>query len=154
MIGIEKEKTCAVTGHRTVLSDLSKKNLKQEILKVINKGVDTFLVGMAVGFDTICFNVLEEIRKEIPIKIIACIPCPNQDKNFSLSQKREYERMNDVSDRRLLISKSYTSGCMLKRNRFMVDNSDYLICYLRQNRGGTFYTVTYAKEKNKNIIKI
>lgn len=154
MMGIESSKTCAVTGHRAVGADLSREKLKKALLELINKGVDSFLVGMAVGFDTICFNVLEELRKDFNIKIIACIPCPNQDKNFSQKQKIEYERMNDVSDRRLLISNSYTSGCMLKRNRFMVDNSDYLVCYLRDNKGGTFYTVNYATSKNKTIVRV
>ena len=48
---------------------------------------------MALGFDTVCFQILEEIRKEKDIKIIACVPCSTQAEKFSLEQKKEYDRM-------------------------------------------------------------
>ena len=154
MIEIVKNKACAVTGHRSLGLDFNKSLLKEKFLEVIDKGVDTFLVGMAVGFDSVCFKVLEDIRKQKNIKIIACIPCKNQDVNFSKEQKIEYRKMVNSADEYVLISKDYTPGCMLKRNRFMVDNSEYLICYLRQSSGGTKYTVDYAQKKGKNIISI
>ena len=50
---------------------------------------------MAVGFDTVCFQILEEIRRLLPIKIIACIPCEHQDQKFSFKQQKEYKRMQE-----------------------------------------------------------
>ena len=154
MIEIVKSKACAVTGHRNLGQDFSKNLLKEKLLEVINKGVDTFLVGMAIGFDSACFKVLEEIQQQKNIKIIACIPCENQDVNFTKEQKIEYRKMVNSAYEVVLISKNYTPSCMLKRNRFMVDNSEYLICYLRQDNGGTKYTVDYAQKLGKNIIRI
>ena len=154
MIKVDKSKTCAVTGHRNLGFDFDKSLLKASVLEVINKGVDTFLVGMAVGFDSVCFKVLEDIRKQKNIKIIACIPCKNQDINFTQSQKIEYKKMLNSADEQVLVSEEYTPGCMFKRNRFMVDNSNYLICYLRSSSGGTIYTVNYAQKLGKNIIKL
>lgn len=43
---------------------------------------------------------------------------------------------------------------MLDRNRYMVDNSSTLIHYLRSNRGGTSYTVSYAQKQNIQLIGI
>ena len=43
---------------------------------------------------------------------------------------------------------------MQQRNRHLVDNSSYLICYKRKNTGGTVYTYNYAKKKNLHIIEI
>ena len=154
MIKIDKSRACAVTGHRSLGYDFDKNLLEIEILKLIDSGVNTFLVGMAVGFDSACFKVLEQIRKQKEIKIIACIPCKNQDINFTDKQKLEYRKMVNSADGYVLVEQEYTKGCMLKRNRYMVDNSEYLICYLRNNLGGTKYTVDYAQKKGKNIIRI
>lgn len=42
---------------------------------------------------------------------------------------------------------------MLKRNRFMVDNSNFIIgSWDGRKRGGTYYTLNYAKKLNREII--
>lgn len=151
---IDKEKTLAVTGHRNLKNDISKKKLKEVFIEQIKLGVDTFLIGMAVGFDMLCFQALEELRKKHKITLIACVPCRGQHKNFSEKDKKEYIRQVNSADYYKLICEEYTSYCMLKRNRFMVDNANTLVCYLRENSGGTFYTVNYAKEKGVKIIEV
>ena len=142
-----KYKTLCVSGHRRVGSDLDIDKLRYALNTFIDNGFERVMVGMAVGFDTICFHILEEIRKQKKVKIIACIPCPQQDKPFSLEQKKEYRRMVESADERVILSECYTPYCMIKRNRYMVDNSIILIAYLNDNKGGTFSTVNYAKEK-------
>ena len=42
----------------------------------------------------------------------------------------------------------------VKRNRHLVDNSSACISYLTENKGGTFYTVNYAKSKGVEVINI
>ena len=37
---------------------------------------------------------------------------------------------------------------------FMVDNASVLVAYLRQNKGGTAFTVNYAKSKNIDVIYV
>ena len=151
---INPEYTVCVSGHRSVDNTLDKKRVREVFIKLIESGKDTFLVGMAVGFDTLCFNILEDIKKESNIRIIACIPCETQSKNFSLEQKKEYERMLLVADEKVYVSKEYTPYCMFKRNKFMVDNSCVLVCYLRKPKGGTFNTYKYAQNVDKPIINV
>lgn len=152
-IFINKARACAVTGHR-VIKNIDTEKLKLLFYSLIEKGYDTFLIGMALGFDKLCFEILREIRKEKNIKLIACIPCQNQDLKFSLSQKNEYRKMLEEADENYYVGKEYTPSCMQKRNEFMVDNSSLLVAYLRQNKGGTFNTVKYAEKKNQIIINI
>lgn len=151
---IDKIKTCAFTGHRILKSDYNKTELTRVVQTLINGGFNTFLIGMAVGFDTECFKILEELRKKKPIKIIACIPCVSQDYKFSTEQKAEYKRMLNSADEKIYVSKEYTKTCMFKRNMFMVDNSSVLVAYLNSDRGGTYQTVNYAKRKNVKVIII
>ena len=151
-INIIKEKTCALTGHRKVENDFEVDVLQAIFIKLIDSGINTFLCGMAVGFDTLAFKVLYNLKKEKDLKIIACIPCKKQDINFSKEQKVEYEKMLNLADESILISEEYTPYCMMKRNMFMVDNSNLLIAYLRESKGGAKNTVEYAKNKNVSII--
>ena len=46
------------------------------------------------------------------------------------------------------------SICMLKRNRHLVDGSSVCIAYLAQEKGGTAYTVNYAKEHGLTVLNI
>ena len=151
---INSAKACAVTGHRRGYEDLDKNKLKEVFISLINDGYDTFLVGMAIGFDTLCFKLLYHLKSEYDIKIVACIPCLDQNKNFSASQNKEYLDMLNKADFKVLVSKNYHSRCMMQRNIYMVDNSSILVACLRQDSGGTFNTVQYEKKVNKKIIYI
>lgn len=151
---INPARTCAVTGHRAVDKTLNIDNLKEIFNKIINTGYNTFLIGMAIGFDTICFRVLYELKQKYDIKLIACIPCENQDLKYNFKQKEIYRDMLEKADEKIYIRKEYSSTCMQKRNEFMVDNSSCLVAYLRRNFGGTYKTVEYAKKKNVVTIEI
>ena len=151
-IFINKAKACAVTGHRVLEKDFSFEKLKNILERVVDAGFDTFLVGMALGFDTQCFLALHEIRKQKPIKIIACVPCESQPIKFNEKQKKLYYDMLESADNVVLVSKEYTNYCMMKRNRYMVDNCSLLFAYLKRNFGGTYHTVEYAKKQQVQIL--
>ncbi|MBO7344444.1 MAG: DUF1273 family protein [Clostridia bacterium] len=144
---IDREKAVAFTGHRQLPINFNKKNLEKKIEDYILSGKEIFLIGMAVGFDTLCFQMVEKLKKTYKnIKIIACVPCENQQKSFSFLQKLEYARMLRQADQVIMVSKEYTPYCMQKRNMFMVDNASILLAHLTKKTGGTANTVTYAKK--------
>ena len=45
----------------------------------------------------------------------------------------------------------YTPGCMLRRNRYMVDRSSLLIAAFDGSKGGTLYTITYAMKRGIEV---
>lgn len=151
---IIKAYSVCITGHRTLEKDLTREYVKGYLDKLVESNFNTFYVGMAVGFDTLCFQILEEIRKTKKIKIIACVPCPSQPAKFSEMQKKEYFRMVESADEKVVLSESYTPYCMQKRNQYMVDNSRVVLAYLRKDFGGTANTVNYARRKGIEIINI
>ena len=153
-LNIDKEKSCSFSGHRILPRDFNVSEIEKAVYNAINDGFSTFLVGMAIGFDSVCFNVLEKIRREKEIKIVACVPCRDQSEYFNKKQKAEYERMIGSSDQTIYLAENYYDGCMQKRNEFMVDNSKRLICYLKSPYGGTYSTVKYAVENGLEIIDL
>lgn len=151
---INRARACAFTGHRILQKDFNKNALKELLKKVVEKDFNIFLVGMAIGFDTVCFQILEEIRKEKNIKIIACVPCKNQDVRFNLEQQIEYKRMLSVADSVVILSENYNSKCMQQRNEFMVDNASVVVAYKNRETGGTANTVKYAIKTGVPIIEV
>ncbi len=152
-IFINKARAVAITGHRVLYENFNKQKLKEILIKIVDKGFNTFLVGMALGFDTVCFQTLEEIKKEKELKIIACIPCLKQDYKFTSAQKKEYDRMLSLADEKIVLSEEYYSGCMQKRNKFMVDNASGLLAYVKRDFGGTANTVKYARKQGVPVIE-
>lgn len=143
---LDKSKTCCVTGHRILPEFMNVSGLYELLELKMIRGYDTFLIGMAIGFDTLCFDVLSRLKDKYEFRIIACIPCLGQDKFFTDAQKKKYAKMLSNSDEIIYVSEEYYSGCMQKRNRFMVDNSSCVIGFCNKTTGGTKYTLDYAEK--------
>ena len=154
MTDYDLKTTCCFTGHRILPKDFSVDKLNEVINNVLISGYRTFLVGMAMGFDLKCVEVLLEKKREYNVDIIACIPCKNQDKFFKNSDKENYQEYLKKVDKIVCFGDEYVNGCMQIRNRYMVDNSSTLIAYLKYFKGGALYTVNYAKKQQKEIIYV
>lgn len=148
-------KICAFTGHRNLYGYSFDRCLLDRVNEhLIKNGVDTFLCGMAVGFDTECAQSVLTLKEKYDVKLVACLPCANQSDTFSQKNKLIYNTILEKCDEVITLAPVYRSGCMHARDRYMVDNSDVLVCFLRKNFGGTFYTVHYAKKLGKKIIEL
>lgn len=138
---------CAVTGHRVLSSDFSKEELRAALRALAPAGVRTFLCGMALGFDLLCAEEVLLLREELPVRLVACIPCADQAARYPKSARERYERILDRCDERAVLHERYCDGCMFERNRYMVDRADLLLAYYTGRRGGTKYTVGYAERR-------
>lgn len=148
-----EERVCAFTGHRNA-SGLDYNLLDKVIYDLIKTGTKKFISGMALGFDIAAAQSVLAYKKEYDISLVACIPCGNQSARFKEKDKILYNSVLGKCDEVITLSSEYYKGCMQERDRFMVDNCDIVVCYLRRNFGGTFYTVNYARKKGKKIIEL
>ena len=48
----------------------------------------------------------------------------------------------------------YAPGCMFMRNRAMVDMSSICVSFQKRERGGTAYTVSYARRQGVRVINL
>ena len=113
------------------------------------------MVGGALGFDTLAAEAVLKIRKNNPsIKLVLALPCRTQTWNWNQGDIDRYEEIRKAADDIICVSDAYTKECMFRRNRYLIDHSDLCICYLTENRGGTFYTVKYAEKQGKNVINL
>ncbi len=144
-------KSCVFTGHRSLGEDLSPRDLKREIKKAIERGVDIFYNGMAMGFDLLAAEKVIELKKKYPaVKLIACIPCYGQEKGFSAEDKLRYAAILKVADEQVCLSQSYYRGCMQVRDKYMAERADMMIAYCKKQTGGAAYTVKCFQKCNPN----
>jgi len=151
------DQSCCFTGHRIVeRADDIENRLFCEVETLINsKGVNTFWAGGALGFDTLAAECVLALKGKYPfIKLCLALPCKTQSAKWSEREKLRYNAILEKSDRVCYVSEEYTSGCMHKRNDYMVSHSRYCVCYLRHSMGGTFYTVNRAKQQARELIEL
>ena len=145
-------KNCVFTGHRELGDDFSKIRLKKTIETLIKQGTENFYNGMAMGFDLAAAEMVLILKKKYKnIKLIACIPCYGQEKNFPDEDKARYVAVLKRADEQVLLSQTYFRGCMQNRDRYMADRADMMIAYCHKKTGGAAYTVNYFSKKNKPI---
>ena len=151
-----RENSCAFSGHRLLGSDFDGELLERIIFRLIKRGFNTFYCGMAMGFDLFAGETVVKLREQYgaEVRLIACIPHPYQSEKFSYRDKVRYAALLSQCDEKIIFSDRYVQGCMHARDRYMVDNSSAIVCYLRKTRGGTYYTVNYARMSGLNVIEI
>ena len=157
-----KSKTICLTGHRPKSLpwgyDESKPNclkfkraIKKIFVDAIQYGIDTFLTGMAEGFDMIGAEILFELRKKHNINVIAIVPCVGQEIKWSPTQKKRYKKILRLCDDIIILSQYYTPTCMAERNRFMIENSSICIACYNGKPSGTEHTIHLAKKMGNMI---
>ena len=153
-----RSKTCCFSGHRKIppmQSEQIAERLWTEIMDLISAGYVSFIAGDALGFDTMAELAVLKIKQSYPqIILTLALPCKTQTRGWDKNDIQFYEAIKRKSDNVIYTSEEYTSGCMFKRNRFLVDNSSVCICYLTEDSGGTTYTVGYAKNEGLKIINL
>ncbi len=141
-------KACAFTGHRDLSEGISEEKLYTELEKLIQAGVEIFYDGMAMGFDLLAAEQVLKLKQQYPqIKLIACIPCSDQDRYFPPKDKCRYATILKASNEQVCLSDHYYNGCMQKRDRYMAERADVLVAYCRKPTGGTAYTLGYFQRK-------
>lgn len=157
-------KACAFTGHRPksfpwrydeTAPDclLLKEVLAAQISALAEQGVTDWLSGMAQGVDLWCAQIVLDLRKENPaLKLHAILPCVGQERKWTASAQERYRSILAQANEVIYVGQEYSQGCMLERNRYVVDHSSILLAvYNGTWRSGTGATVRYARQLGRSI---
>ena len=66
------------------------------------------------------------------------------DGGWPEAERARWQRLLDACDYETMVQDHYSSGCMMRRNRYMVDHAAMLIAVYDGQSGGTQRTVEYA----------
>jgi len=145
-------KTCAFSGHRKICeskADFVRQALTQEIAQAIMDGFVRFISGFADGSDLLFASLVVDAQKKHPaIMLDAAIPYKDRLSNDDELFIELIGKCNDVH----VIQELYTKDCYLKRNTFLVQNSDRLIAVFDGRvRSGTSQTIKIAEKQMKDV---
>lgn len=157
--------SCAFTGHRPhklPWKDNEKdprcvmliRRMTEQIAKLAAEGITDYYSGMAEGTDLWAANAVLRLRHDNPaIRLHCIIPYHAQPDKWGARSQIAYHRILSGADEIKELSHDYYDGCLLDRNRYMVDHAETLLAvYNGEYRGGTAATVRYAQKLDRKII--
>ena len=140
--------TACFFGHRNTDSSITT-ILRFEIEKHIEKGANVFYVGGDGNFDIIATDILRELQEKhshISVyRILAYLPTEKDEYSFKQHERTIFPESLEFVPRRFAIK---------FRNRWMVEQSDFVIAYIQLNYGGAYEAMKYAERKNKKITEL
>lgn len=161
-VDLLRHKTCCFTGHRNIPEadeGLLGALIGEEVETLYSFGFDTFLAGGAMGFDTLAARELLRMKNYggFPgLKLVLVLPYLGQESRWPQTAKMMYEYIKRRADDVIYTGDVYSNGLLLRRNRYMVEHSSYCVAYLERDRsrGGTFYTVKYARQNGLGVTNL
>ena len=145
------KKICCFCGHRDCDSSI-REQIKETITDLIeNQGITTFYSGGMGNFDKRCEGVARELKQKYK-DIWLCLIAPYMTKR--LNANREY--YNEIYDEIIIpdLGDIHYKRAITERNKWMVEKSDMLLCYVTHSRGGAYQSLQYARKLNKTIRKL
>ena len=117
-----------------VVEEETKKYLKELIIN----GADKFLLGGNGNFDNMCSKIINELKIQYPkIKSILVISYLNKKYNTDKYDETIYPPLESTP----------LKFAIIKRNQWMVQNSEIIVAYVKHSWGGANKALIYAKKK-------
>ena len=140
---------CTFFGHRDY-PDSIKPALRGAIIDLIEKhGVDMFYIGNQGNFDALSKKAvckLSEKYSHINYNIILAYRPKNSESDTT------YDFSHTIYPEEVAIS--HPRYAILKRNKWMIEHSDYVISYITHDFGGAAKAIDLCRKKNKRIINL
>ena len=135
---------CTFFGHRECYG-LDRGVLSAAIETLIQQGVDTFYVGNQGYFDSMVYSCLKQLRKGYPhirfAVVLAYLP----------TGKGEHSSLPDTMYPEI---EGHPKFAIERRNRWMLQSSDYCICCVEHSWGGAYKFAKLAKQCGKHVINL
>ncbi len=168
LILLEKEKSCAITGHRPEKFSFQTEEtnplflrmmkwMRKELIRLIEQGVTTFYIGMSRGIDTWAGELLLELKKIYPeVVLVGVAPFPEQYAGWQEKDKKRYQFLSKNCTIFITLFLNHDKTNYRKRNQFLVDMSSYLLAIYDKSQihSGTSMTVNLARKANLKIITL
>ena len=125
------------------------------VLLLRDQGYNTFLCGMATGFDLWAGLAVLSLKKQLSdLRLIAVVPYRGQANGFPYEFKELHSAVLAAADRRVCLHDTCTRSCFHERNRAMLDHASALVCYYDGQPGGTAYTVDLARKRDMTVLNL
>ena len=139
-------------GHRHITNFSETESKLSRVLERIlyeNEFVE-FFVGINGDFDLIATTLIRSLMKKFGSeKCAVTLVLP-----YSSSKVSYYEKAYDSVIIPEELHGVHHKRVITERNRFMIDKSDLVICYVNKESGGAWQSLCYANKVGKEVILI
>lgn len=152
---MEKHKKCAIFGHRTIEVTNELKAIITDTLKnmIEKEFIFDFYFGGFGEFDNLCWQIVSNLRKSNTcVRRIFCLLDPkhkNPLKRPKWLNSGDYEEFIYLD-----LDCEYWYTRIYYRNCEIINHSDYIIFYVKNNYGGAYKAMQYAIKQNKPFVNI
>lgn len=141
-----KEQTATFIGHKDCYG-VDQGNVRAEIIKLVEAGVTDFLSGGMGSFDWMCSRMVYELKAQYPhLRNYLVIPYLS----FNILEKKYFDEIIYPEG----FEKYHFKSAIPARNKYLVENSSYAICYVTHGWGGAAQTLEKAVKKGLTIINL
>ena len=143
---------CTFAGHRDVCGvqaeDITE--VLEEIIQYTESPIECFVGGMG-KFDNLCAAAVRLLKRQYREKEISLIlVLPYLQKRINVNSAY-YESMFDLVLIPSILEGVHYKHAIVLRNRWMVEQADYVIAMVERKEGGAYATLQYAKKKKKKM---
>lgn len=143
---------CCAFGHSDFYANISESLYCATRSLIVERNVNVFLTGGMGDFDALFCGAVRKLKTDYKqVKLILVKPYFSNELN---TNRKYYELcFDDVIIPDKLMGCHYKSAIQ-KRNRWMVDESQYVISGIYRDFGGAYQTIQYALRERKNVIDL
>ena len=153
-----KEKfTVSLFGHRIIEDYITVESKLYELLRIIiqSENIDIeFLVGRNGDFDLMAASVIRKLKKETGnenVFLTLVLPYETAELRDNVEAFESYYDSIEICEASADCNFKYA---IVARNRDMIDRSDMVVVYVKNESGGAYQALKYAEKNQKRIINL
>ena len=144
--------TVSLFGHRDISDprDFEERLFRTVTELLRKKDYVTFLLGRNGDFDIYAASVIKRAQRELGYKnaeVVCVLPYANKNSEY-------YERYYDGVIIPECVEKIHPKNAIKTRNRWMVEQSELVICFVKRHSGGAYLALKYGEKLGKRVVNI
>ncbi|MDR0273244.1 MAG: DUF1273 domain-containing protein [Clostridiales bacterium] len=147
-------------GNRNITEEKTadiKASLEEKLISLIDENGTTFMYnGGARGFDLLAAEIAINLKdRGLPIILFLIFPFKeNYAVNWTPHEKERLDNALRFADAKIWMTEKYYDGCLRKRDKYLVKNSDICIACMTCGLSGAGQTTRLARERGLTIVTL
>lgn len=149
--------TVSLFGHRIIEDYITVENKLYELLRIIMQNGSReieFLVGRNGDFDLMAASIIRKLKKETGNDnafLTLVLPYETAELRNNTESFESYYDSIEICEASANCNFKYA---IVARNKDMVDRSDMVVVYVKNESGGAYQSLKYAEKNQKRIINL
>ena len=144
-------KACCGFGHREVFENITER-INSAVKEAAEHGCNVFYTGGMGQFDEMFSSSVRSLKKDYPNVKLICVK-PYMTTEINNQGDYLYSIYDDIIIPTELADVHF-KAVITKRNYWIIQHSDMVIIYTKQNYGGAYDAKRYAERLGKQIVYI